>query len=115
MFEHRKQPLISRKAFMTRLVKCACLGFGLLAISLYVGMAGYHHIEGLDWIDSYVEAAMILSGMGPVATLHTNLGKFFAGTFALYSGLTFVLTIGVFVAPIVHRFFHKFHLDLKDN
>jgi hypothetical protein len=86
-------------------------GGAILAIALWVGMAGYHWLEGLPWIDSFVNAAMILGGMGPVAELHTNGGKLFAGTYALFAGMVFLVVVGVVFAPVVHRAMHHFHLD----
>jgi hypothetical protein len=73
---------------------------------------GYHGLEKLPWIDAFLNAAMILSGMGPVATLQTNAGKLFAGCYALFSGLALISIIGIIMAPVVLRFLHKFHLDL---
>ena len=71
-------------------------------------MCGYHHFEGMDWVTSYENAAMILSGMGPVDPLYTEKGKIFAGSFALFSGIIFLIVIAIFIAPLFHRFFHKF-------
>ena len=88
--------------------------FALLLLTLLLGMAGYHWLEGLSWIDAYVNAAMILGGMGPVAELHTRAGKLFAGTYALFAGLVFVVGIGVVMAPVLHRAMHRFHLDEKE-
>src|SRR5450759_3210111 len=81
------------------------------------GMSGYHHFEGMPWIDAVANAAMILSGMGPLATLTTAKGKLFAGFYALFSGLAFIVVMGIVFAPVVHRFMHRFHLekDKKDS
>ena len=76
-------------------------------------MTGYHYSEDMPWIDAYVNAAMILSGMGPVTELHTNAGKIFAGSYALFSGIIFLVVIAVILAPLFHRFLHKFHLQDK--
>ncbi len=81
---------------------------GLAALS--VGMAGYHWLEGLTWVDAYLNAAMILGGMGQVTKLHTNAGKLFAGSYALFAGMVFVVGAGVVLAPVVHRAMHRFHL-----
>jgi hypothetical protein len=83
----------------------------LLFITLGLGIAGYHWLENLSWIDAYVNAAMILGGMGPVAELHTSLGKLFAGTYALFAGLIFLFAVGLILTPILHRAMHRFHLD----
>ena len=85
----------------------------LLLLTLAIGMAGYHWLEDQRWVDAYLNASMILGGMGPVAELHTAGGKVFAGTYALFAGLVFVLAIGVVLAPVLHRAMHRFHLDGK--
>ena len=111
MFEHRLSPLLPRRAFRARLMKTASLGFALIAASLVVGMLGYHYIAGQTWPDSFLNAAMILSGMGPIGELNSTAAKIFAGTYALYSGLALILIAGIILAPIVHRFLHRFHLE----
>jgi hypothetical protein len=113
MFEHRKQPLVPRRIFYARLARSFALGSVILAGALGVGMAGYHLFEKMSWLDAFVNAAMILSGMGPLGPLQTDAGKFFAGCYALFSGLTFITTVGVVFAPVFHRFIHKFHLESK--
>jgi len=82
-----------------------------IGVSLFVGMAGYHYLEDLPWIDAFVNAAMILSGMGPVAQLQTWGGKLFAGLYALYSGLAVLVAASILMAPIFHRWLHRFHLE----
>lgn len=114
-FEHKNQPILSRWAFAKRLVKSIIFTSGVIGLSLFGGMAGYHIFEGMPWIDAFANAAMILSGMGPLAPLQTWNGKLFAGVYALYSGLVLVLAIGVIIAPIVHRIFHKFHLEMDEK
>jgi phosphotransferase system glucose/maltose/N-acetylglucosamine-specific IIC component len=111
MFEHHTKPLLPRRIFYRRVVRN--FGFGLLFImfSLGIGMAGYHGFEKMPWLDSFLNAAMILSGMGPVGTLQTDAGKIFAGCYALYSGLALIAIVGIVFAPIIHRFLHKFHLE----
>jgi hypothetical protein len=111
MFEHRKQPLVSRSAFRRRVVRSTGLALGIILVSLSLGMTGYHCFENLPWLDAFVNAAMILSGMGPVAPIQTSAGKLFAGSYALFSGLAFIVAISVVFAPVFHRFLHKFHLD----
>jgi hypothetical protein len=111
VFEHRLSPLLPLPAFRARLLKMASLGFSLIVASLAVGMLGYHYIAGQTWPDSYLNAAMILSGMGPIGDLKSTAAKIFAGTYALYSGLALILIAGIILAPIVHRFLHKFHLE----
>lgn len=110
MYEHHKQPLASSKKFVQRLARNAVIGAGILFVSLGIGMAGYHYLEGLSWIDSLLNASMILGGMGPVALLQTDAGKIFASFYALYSGVVLLASVGVLAAPIFHRFLHHFHL-----
>lgn len=110
MYEHRLAPLVSRPVFVRRLRKHALVALGLGCATLWGGMAGYHWLEGLSWVDAYVNAAMILGGMGPVTELHTTGGKVFAGTYALFAGIVFLVTVGVVFAPVLHRLMHRFHL-----
>jgi len=111
MFEHRTKPLLPRKVYYQRLARHAALGVMVIAVSLGLGMIGYHVFEKLPWVDAFVNAAMILSGMGPVATLQTDAGKIFAGCYALFSGLTLVAILGIIFAPVIHRALHQFHLE----
>jgi len=113
MFEHRRQPLLPRKIFYRRVANSAMLGLAIILVSLGVGITGYRFLEHMSWLDSFVNAAMILSGMGPVSPLQTHIGKFFAGCYALFSGLAFITSMGVFFAPVFHRFLHRFHLETK--
>jgi hypothetical protein len=114
MYEAKHRPLIPTHAFARRMLCHLFLGVGIILFSLFVGMWGYHYFEGLDWVSSYESAAMILSGMGPVSPLYTDEGKIFAGTFALFSGVIFLIVIAIFIAPLFHRFFHKFMIkDIK--
>ena len=114
VYEHRHQPLLSRRHFTDRLTRHVLGALALLASTLVLGVFGYHWLEGLTWIDAYLNASMIVGGMGPVSELHTVPGKMFAGTYALFAGLVFVLGIGVILAPVLHRAFHHFHLDEKE-
>jgi hypothetical protein len=93
----------------------AAVGTALVIVSLGVGMAGYHGYEGLSWIDAFLNASMILSGMGPLLQPATTGGKLFAGFYALYSGLAVLVIAGVIFGPVVHRFLHRFHLEAKDD
>jgi hypothetical protein len=110
MYEHHKQPLASKKIFAQRLTRNGLSGLALLVFSLVVGMIGYHVLENLSWIDSLLNASMILGGMGPVNPLQTTAGKIFASFYALYSGVVLLASVGVLAAPIFHRFMHHFHL-----
>lgn len=113
MFEHHAEPLLPRAAFFRRLVRHGVIALLIVLASLVVGMVGYHIFEGFSWIDAFVNAAMILGGMGPVNELHTTVGKLFAGFYALYSGIVFLVVAGVLFAPVVHRFLHHFHLEIS--
>jgi len=110
MYEHHKQPLASQKVFAQRLTRNGMIGLVLLVFSLGAGMLGYHFLENLSWIDSLLNASMILGGMGPVTPLQTNAGKIFASVYAIYSGVVLLASVGVLAAPIFHRFLHRFHL-----
>lgn len=115
MFEHISKPLLPRPAFVSRQVRALLLGMALIVISLLIGMVGYRWFyPALDWADAFVNAAMILSGMGPMATPPTTGAKVFSGCYALYSGLMLVMSGGVVFAPLVHRFLHKLHADEHD-
>lgn len=111
MFEPRRKPLLPRPAFYARVARSLALALAIVAVSLGIGMAGYHGFERLSWLDAFLNAAMILSGMGPVAAVQTTAGKLFAGCYALYSGLALITTLAVIFVPLFHRFLHKFHLD----
>jgi hypothetical protein len=110
MYEHHKQPLAKRSVFAKRLALNGVIGLLLLIFSLGIGMIGYHILEGLSWIDSLLNASMILGGMGPVNPLQTTAGKIFASFYALYSGVVLLASVGILAAPIFHRFLHHFHL-----
>ncbi len=110
MFEHHQQPLISRRAFIRRMGRFAASALLLVAVSWFIGILGYKLLEGMSWIDSTLNAAMILGGMGPVNQLNTNAGKIFASLYALFSGVVFLVSVGVLLAPIIHRLLHKFHI-----
>lgn len=103
--------MISTTAYLGRLAQNVLFGLLVLFIALAVGVLGYHRFEGMTWIDSFGNAAMILSGMGPLTPLHTDGGKVFAGCYALFSGLVFIAVAGIVLAPAVHRLLHRFHLE----
>mgnify|MGYP000514695309 CR=1 FL=1 len=114
MFDTKNQKKITPFNFYKRFIRSLIHGIILIAGALLIGMAGYHHFENMSWIDAYENAAMILSGMGPVKELTTNAGKIFAGTYALFSGIVFLITFAIIFAPVLHRFLHRFHLENKD-
>ncbi len=111
MYEHKKEPLLPRHKYIHRVTTHGLAALAIVIVSLTIGVLGYHILEGFSWIDSLVNASMILGGMGPVNELHTNAGKLFASAYALFSGVVFLIAVGVIFAPIFHRFLHKFHVD----
>lgn len=115
MFEHKTEPLAGGKVYRARIVKYSFISLFMLIGSLLVGVLGYHFIARLEWIDAFMNAAMILGGMGPVDPLPDKAAMIFAGCYAIFCGVIFLLSMGVIISPIVHRFYHKFHLEIKDN
>ncbi len=111
MFEHRKQQLLPRREFIRRLGWSVATGAGLISFSLSIGMAGYHWVCGLPWMDAFLDAAMILSGMGPLSPIPSTAGKLFAGCYAIYCGIALIGTTGIILAPVIHRALHRFHLE----
>ena len=111
MFEHHTHPLLPKLAFVRRLILSTATGLLLVILSLLAGMLGYHHFEQMPWADAFANAAMILSGMGPLAPMQTFAGKVFAGIYALYSGLALIMIAAILFAPIIHRFLHRFHIE----
>jgi hypothetical protein len=115
VFEHHTQPLATPAAFARRVLRYSLITAGIILFSLGIGILGYHYLESLSWIDSLLNASMILGGMGPVNALQTKAGKIFASFYALYSGIILLASVGILVTPIFHRFMHRFHLELEDN
>ncbi len=113
MFERRHEPLLPRRQYYRRVARYGLLASGLFTAGLLIGIGGYHFIEGLSWIDAFANAAMILSGMGPLDPIKTSAGKLFAGFYAIFSGVAFLTTVAVLIAPVVHRALHRFHLEAK--
>lgn len=111
MFEKKGQKIISRKRFLNRQLKFSLYAGIILGVSLLIGIAGYMHCGDLNFIDALLNASMILTGMGPVNAMPTNSAKLFASFYAIYSGVAFLSVIGVFIAPVVHRFMHIIHLE----
>lgn len=111
MFERHHEKLLPTRLFLRRLAKYAAISLSIILVSLVIGMFGYHTLEGFSWVDSFLNAAMLMGGMGPVGVLYTEGGKVFAGIYALYCGSIELVAIGIFAAPIVHRFLHHFHLE----
>jgi hypothetical protein len=113
--EHHKKPLLPRKEFIRRQVRYAEFALLILLFSIGIGTAGYHLFGNLPWIDAFLNASMILTGMGPVDHLETKAGKLFAAFYALFSGISFLTFVGVLFAPVYHRFLHKLHLDIEET
>jgi hypothetical protein len=114
MFERKHQKLAPFSVFIRRVTVYFGLAVILIFTALFLGVAGYHWIAGLGWIDALLNASMILGGMGPVNLLTTAGAKIFASAYALFSGLVFIAVMGIVFTPIVHRMLHKFHVDDKD-
>jgi hypothetical protein len=115
MYEHRTTPLLPRRQYYTRVARSFGVGSLIIGGSLIVGMIGYHVLEKMSWLDAFVSASMILSGMGPISPVQTTAGKMFAGCYALFSGVAFLTSVGVIFAPVLHRFIHKFHLESRGD
>ncbi|MBP6876325.1 MAG: hypothetical protein KBD56_09655 [Candidatus Eisenbacteria bacterium] len=114
MYEHRRQALLPRRAFVWRMARHIAVAILIVVGSLVAGMIGYAHFEGMNTLDSFLSAAMILGGMGPVSTPQTAGGKTFAGIYALYSGMVFLAAAGIVLSPLIHRLLHKFHWMEED-
>jgi hypothetical protein len=114
MFERKQEKLAPISVFVRRMAASVVMAAVLIAITLSIGITGYHLFAGFDWVDSLLEASMILGGMGPINPLTTTGAKIFASGFALFSGLIFIAVMGIVLAPATHRMLHKFHIDEND-
>jgi hypothetical protein len=114
MYERRGQPLLDRRGFARRLMRHMSLSASVLLIALGIGVLGYRLVAGLTWVDAVLNASMILGGMGPVDPILSTGGKLFAAAYALFSGVVFLVAAGVFVAPLLHRVLHHFHLEIDE-
>ena len=114
MYERKTENLVPLVVFARRMTITFLLLLTVLAIALGLGIIGYHEFARLSWIDSILNASMILTGMGPVDRMTTDTSKLFASVYALFSGVVFLSSIGLLLAPIFHRILHKFHLDDMD-
>src|SRR5438876_8076031 len=113
-YERRHDQLAPRSVFIKRVIAALAAALGLILVALTIGISGYHFVAGFNWIDSLLEASMILGGMGPIKELPTDTAKVFASIYALFSGLILIALMGIILAPVVHRVMHKFHVDEKD-
>ncbi|MCC6410641.1 MAG: hypothetical protein IT270_03220 [Saprospiraceae bacterium] len=120
MFEHHKQPLLPRPLFLRRALRYAFVSMGIVAVSLFLGMVGYHVYADITWMDSFYNASMILTGMGPGLDIkelpedRQDPVRLFAGLYALYSGVVFLAASGLMFSPLLHRLLHSMHLEVED-
>lgn len=114
-FEPRAEPLIPPARFIVRLAHSGVIALVLIVLSLLIGMIGYHMLEDLSWIDAFLNASMLLGGMGPVHNPVSFGGKLFAGLYALYCGFAVLLVAGVLLAPVAHRLLHKYHMESRNK
>jgi hypothetical protein len=114
LYERRNEQLAPRSIFIKRIIASLVVALIVIALALSVGIAGYHLIAGYNWIDSLLEASMILGGMGPVKELPDDASKVFASIYALFSGLIVIALMGIMLSPVAHRVMHKFHVDEED-
>ena len=110
-YERKNEPIVSREVFLRRLGRNATVALSIIGVSLVVGIIGYRTLEGMGWIDAFLESAMLLGGMGPIHAPLTVAGKIFAGVYALYSGILVIGTAGIILAPIFHRVLHNLHVE----
>jgi len=111
MFEHYTKPLLPPELFLVRVLRYLGFTMILLSLSLGIGVLGYHYFNELPWLDSLLNASMILTGMGPVDPMKNEAAKWFASCYAVFSGVAFLSIVSVFLSPLVHRFLHEHHLD----
>jgi hypothetical protein len=115
MFEHKRDKLLPWPRFVGRMALTFLVALGVIGGALGIGILGYHYIVRLAWIDALLNASMILTGMGPVATMEDTPSKLFASAYALFSGVIFLSSVGIVLSPVFHRILHKFHLDTGDE
>jgi hypothetical protein len=111
VFEHHSQPLLPRRAFIFRMLKFTLIAIALVVGSLLAGIFGYMGFAHLNMVDAFLNAAMIMGGMGPVASLNNNAAKIFAGFYAIYCGMVLLVAVGIILAPALHRMLHILHLQ----
>jgi hypothetical protein len=115
VFERHKEPLLPRIAFLVRMARSALTALAVVVVAWALGTLGYRYFAGLPWIDALLDAAMILSGMGPVSELRTTAAKLFAAVYAIFSGFVFLTVAAVLLGPILHRMLHHFHLEADER
>ena len=114
-YEHHSEPILPRRGYLLRLLGHTLLALTIIAMALFIGVVGYHFAGGLSWIDSLLNASMILAGMGPVDALISVPAKLFASFYALFAGVAFLAIAGVLIAPVAHRFLHHLHLEIEEE
>jgi hypothetical protein len=114
MYENKRDALAPRSVFIRRMLWNLFIACSLLAVCLGLGIFGYHFTDDVTWIDSLHNASMILSGMGPVVEIKSVGGKLFSSFYALFSGIAFITNIGIILAPMAHRLYHRLHVDQED-
>lgn len=112
IFEHHKEPLVSKSVFLRRVFKCGGVAFLLLAVTISMGVAVYHYVEKLSWINSFMNSIMVMTGLGLVDTLQTNTAKVFTCFYAIITAIVFYMVLAIIFAPLIHRFLHEFHLEI---
>ena len=115
MFERRNEPLLPFRDFALRVWRSVLVALCVVAFALSLGVLGYHYVAEFTWVDSLLNASMILSGMGPVGDFKNDIGKVFASLYALFSGLVFITVAGIIVAPVAHRLLHWFHIEEEES
>jgi ABC-type phosphate transport system permease subunit len=113
MYERKRQSLVPRATFYKRVLKNIVIALLIMTVCLVIGILGYHFTDGVPWIDSLHQSSMILSGMGPVVEISSKGGKIFSSVYALFSGVVFITNVGVILAPVIHRIYHRLHLEEK--
>src|ERR1051326_5666926 len=114
MYERKEEPLATGAEFAKRLTRNLLLAFGILVFSFFLGTMGYHFLNDLCWVDAFYNTCMILTGMGPADVMKNDAAKIFASCYALYSGMAFLTSFAVVIAPVLHRAMHKFHFNTED-
>jgi len=115
MFEHHQQPLLSKSAFFIRMLRCAMVTLALLILTLLIGIIFFHSTEHFSWIDSFLNSALIMTGLGLVNILNTCSGKLFTAFYALFSALAFYTILAIILTPLLHRMLHHLHLDIESK
>ena len=115
MYESKSKPLLPVHLFYRRVLKNVVFASGILAICLVIGLIGFHYTANTSWIDAFHNSSMLLSGMGPVVNIENNGGKIFSSFYALFSGVVFITNIGIILAPVMHRLYHRLHLEEEDT